>query len=568
METTVSRALLTLALSSLFLLAAQDKTGPASDPELSALQKQNAMLEEKLKLLAQQQQLENLSNPDPLASQNEKLSQRMKLMSQEQSMLRLSGARNGIRQTDGNPAHGDEASIESARTAYAALAGIAPDVAKALACGGQNVVLYGPAQSDSLLSIRTFNDQVDLLRTRLKSVLDLGAPGAPDKTGASASVFGAAALSGPVLQSVLDLIAMFQANANPGPADIPVDESGLVALVANAASAQGCRVYWPDQYAVNPFNPGSQVMLNLQTLAELNDNGGADGKAAGLQQKTQALKIELKRAETMSQALSRKLDKEQSKVTEASRKVDVLKLQIDFIAGHIKDQKNAALQEKLNRTFEKSWEELEVAVKRQMGSGLPGTLEEQGKLGEMSKRLDVLKTRTDWLSQYVRDDKDMALQDKLKRSLSAAWDQFDGAVKSLQALTAGLPQAMEPDQNEQKRWGRYSADLKELITATTAASEAYTTFRGALLDGSSGTAPLSRMLRAETLRDLTFDEKFQERAGASVVQLKVQRLTGTRTTRNEKDSFSGGVVLSFVQYEPNGMVKNSGVHTAYSPFRP
>lgn len=78
------------------------------------------------------------------------------------------------------------------------------------------------------------------------------------------------------------------------------------------------------------------------------------------------------------------------------------------------------------------------------------------------------------------------------------------------------------------------------------------------------------MLRAETLRNLIFDEKLQERPGSSVVQLKLQRLTGTqllKTGTEEKKLFSGGVILSFVQYEPNGKIRNSGVHTAYVPFK-
>ena len=75
------------------------------------------------------------------------------------------------------------------------------------------------------------------------------------------------------------------------------------------------------------------------------------------------------------------------------------------------------------------------------------------------------------------------------------------------------------------------------------------------------------MLRAEALRDLTFDEKFQERAGATVVQLTLQKLAGTYVTTEQREDFSGGVVLSYVQYEPNGKLKKSGVHTVYSGFK-
>lgn len=104
------------------------------------------------------------------------------------------------------------------------------------------------------------------------------------------------------------------------------------------------------------------------------------------------------------------------------------------------------MQNKLNRAFDKSWDELDQAVRRQLNSHLPGTIEEQGKLGEMSKRLDLLKSRTDWLSQYVKDEKGIALQDKLKKTLSQTWDQLDVALKELQMLTVSVPQAIEPEE--------------------------------------------------------------------------------------------------------------------------
>lgn len=83
----------------------------------------------------------------------------------------------------------DDAPIESVRSAYSSLTGLAPEVAKALACTGKNVVVYGPAQSGAMLSLSAFSEQVGLLTARLKSVLDIQAPGAPDKD-ARAGVYG------------------------------------------------------------------------------------------------------------------------------------------------------------------------------------------------------------------------------------------------------------------------------------------------------------------------------------------------------------------------------------------
>jgi DNA gyrase/topoisomerase IV subunit A len=187
----------------------------------------------------------------------------------------------------------------------------------------------------------------------------------------------------------------------------------------------------------------------------------------------------------------------------------------------------------------------------------------------VSKRVDLLKTQTDLLSQYVKDEKDLVLQDKVKRALAAAWEELESAVKNQMALAVSVPKAIEPLAKERRRWDQYAAELKDLIGTATAASEAYATFRGALLDGGSGTSPLTRMLRAEAIRDLIFDDKFQERPGSSVVQLKLQRLAGTARPKlrsDLKEGFSGGVILSFVQYEPNGKLKNSGVHSAYTGF--
>ncbi len=562
MNVNLTTIMLAVALVGSSTAADQRNSKTTPEPGLSALEQQNALLEEKIKLLTQQQE------PDPLVIQTEALAQRIKLMSQEQTLQSL--ASRGIPRQVGPIPDRKEEAVESTRLAYTALARIAPDVAKALGCEGKNIVLYGETQSDALLSVTTFRSQIDLLRARLKSVLDLHVPAMPGQQNAPSGVFGVSSLSAPILQSVLDLMSFFHGEA-AGPASIPVDNAGLIALVANAATSQGCQVYWPDQYSANPYNPHSQVLASLQSLADLNDNGGDAGKPVALQQKLQALRIELKRSESMSLASSQKIEVEHSKITQGAEKVNALRAQIDFLSGHITDQKNAVLQDKLNKTFEKSWEELEAAVKKQLRSDLPGTIEEQGRLGEMSKRLDVLKTRTDWLSQYVKDEKDATIQDKLKRELSGYWDQLDAAVKAQQTLTASLPQAIGADIQEQRRWDKYSSELRELITTTSAASEAYTTFRGALLDASSGTSPLNRMLRAEALRDLTFDDEFQERSGASVVQLRLQRLGGSKITKvgfKETENFSGGVVLSFIQYQPSGKVKNSGVYTAYSGFKP
>jgi hypothetical protein len=563
------RILLALALSATPVILAQDTGGKTMpDPELAALRQQNEMLEKKVKLLTEQQHREKSDDLDPVAKQTELIEQRLKLLVQQQSFLsqqpitqnkiadstRWAGTRDGIL-------------IENVHKAYTALNDLAPAVAKEFDCAGKNIVLYGPAQSDELLSVKVFNDQLDQLRNRLEQVLTIGAPAAPDKPGADTSVYGVAALSGPVLRSVLDLISFFHSNTAPAYDESIADEKGLVAIMANAATAGGCKVYLPDQFVNNPFNSASQVTAKLQSVADLSDNAGIAGKAPGLQQRIRELRIELKRSDSMSLTLSEKIEDEETMLSDASKRVDFLKGRVDWVSLHIKDGRNAALQTKLNQTFDKSWSDLDAAVKRQLASTLPQTMEDQNKVNESVKRLDLLKTRADWLAQYVKDEKDLALQDKMKHILATSWEDLETAVKALEAAAVSVPKAIEPKRREQQRWDKYSADLKELIATATAASEAYTTFRGALLDGSSGRSPLSRMLRAEALRDLIFDEKFQERPGATVVQLTLQQLAGTSHLEERVEDFSGGVVLSFIQYEPNGKLKKSGVHTVYSGFK-
>jgi len=559
--------MLVLALGTTPSAWAQDNSGSsASGPELAALRQQKAILEKKVKLLVEQQR-EKTADPDPVAMQRELIDEHLRLLIQEQSVLKQPYSQNTPARSREPGGTRDDILIENIHKAYTALNELAPTVAKELNCAGKNVVLYGPAQSDELLSIKVFNDQLDQLSRQLKSVLDIEAPVAPDKPGAGTSVYGVAAMSGPVLRSVLDLISFFHANSAPRYDDSATDERGLVAIVANAATATGCQVYLPDRFVTNPFNATSQVLAKLQSVADLSDNGGAAGKPAGLQQRIRDLKIELKRSDATILDLSQKIEDEQTRLDDATKRADFLKVRVDWLSSHIKDERNASLQIKLNQTFDKSWNDLDTAVKKQLASTLPQTMEDQSKINDALKRLDLLKSRTDWLSQYVKDEKDLALQDRLKGILSNTWTELEAAVKTLEAAVVSVPKAIEPSQRERQRWDKYSTELKELISTTTAASEAYTTFRGALLDGSSGESPLSRMLRAEALRDLTFDEKFQERAGATVVQLTLQKLAGTYVTTEQREDFSGGVVLSYVQYEPNGKLKKSGVHTVYSGFK-
>jgi hypothetical protein len=173
--------MLVLALGTTPSAWAQDNSGSsASGPELAALRQQKAILEKKVKLLVEQQR-EKTADPDPVAMQRELIDEHLRLLIQEQSVLKQPYSQNTPARSREPGGTRDDILIENIHKAYTALNELAPTVAKELNCAGKNVVLYGPAQSDELLSIKVFNDQLDQLSRQLKSVLDIEAPVAPDK---------------------------------------------------------------------------------------------------------------------------------------------------------------------------------------------------------------------------------------------------------------------------------------------------------------------------------------------------------------------------------------------------
>ena len=252
----------------------------AADAALASARQQNSALEKRIRLLEQRTQNETAGISDILAKQNEMFEERMRFLTQQEGPLKPPAANNTLDFTKGPHESRNDVLIENSHKAYLALDGLAASVAKELECAGKNVVLHGPGQPEALLSVRTFHDQLAVLRSRLQSVLDAEAPTAPDKAaqGAGPSVYSVGALAGPVQQSVLDLIAFFRAGGLGARGDMSSDDQGLTASIASAAVTAGCLVYWPDQYATNPYNPSSQIMAALNGLADLNDSGGTAGK--------------------------------------------------------------------------------------------------------------------------------------------------------------------------------------------------------------------------------------------------------------------------------------------------
>ena len=461
-----------------------------------------------------------------------------------------------------------ETTVENDRLAYAAVARVASVVAAELACKGQTIAFYQKTQPEELLTLRAFTDQLNTLASRMKTIAELSMPTAPTGTvGSVSSSFSPGSLPGPVLQPVHDLVSILRTGTALGP-ESSLDDTGIMTSVAKAAIQTGCSVYWPEQYVASPFNSTSPIMRTIQQMADTFDNGMAAGKPAGLQQRAAALAAELRRAENRVADLQRSIDIDNEKLGLASSRVNSLRDRLDWISKHVTNARDPQLQSKLNTSFNSSWDELERAIRRQLALDVPQTIEGQDRLSEMLKKLDLLKDRTDKLAEYVKDTKDVALQEQLKNAMASVWHDLDAAEGALLAMSSSVPQSNFTVRDQKYVWDRYVADLKSLIAVTTAATDGYSTFRQALLQGGKAPSPLNRMLRAESMRDLAFDERFQAKTGATIVQVKIQKLGGSsRVVKNSvfdtKEGFSGGVVLSYVQYEPNGKIRRSGVHSAY-----
>ena len=274
-----------MALAHEFAAGAQESQGDGQshpDPELVALQLQNAVLQERIKLATGRRELEELNNPDPFAKEVQVLRERIKSLSEASNLQPTGFPRTPANEYEKGTDPKNETYIESVRLAYKSLAGITPDIAKELDCKGKDVVLYGPSQSEALLDYRAFREQLDLLGARLKAVLNIPLPAAPDQSSQPpGGAGGTASLAIPVFQSVLDLVALIQRPRQPITGGTPLDEGAVISSIASAAAANGCRVFWPDQYAPNPFNSRSRLMASLQSVAELNDNAGIPDKPAG-----------------------------------------------------------------------------------------------------------------------------------------------------------------------------------------------------------------------------------------------------------------------------------------------
>ena len=487
------------------------------------------------------------------------------------SLLALASTCAAVMAQDGREVESrEDVSLESIRLAYQAARTLAPDLAKRLSCSGQNVVMFDQGHTEALLRLRTFFDGLGTLRSGMKTLLELPAPVAPSDQGAEPAPYVPSVLAGPVQQTLASLetlLVNMKATVGRGGGDRDYTESGLIPIIASAAAVEGCKVYWPEQYAGSLFGQPSKIQILLNEVAESVD--GATGRPS-LQQKTRTLASELKRAQSMIETRAETIEKEKGRQLLAEKLVEVARAQIDWLSTHVQLEKDAATQAKLNKTFSRSFDDLDAAYKRLMSASLPQTIEDQNKVSEISRRAEVMRGQTDWLSKYTRDERDLILQEKLKHTLSQNYDELTAAIRNRDTVTGAVAKTVESESKEKRRWERYAADLKDVIAVSSSAADSYAKFRTALLHSASGATPLHLLLEGEGLRGLAFDDNFQPLPGTSILRLKMHRIAGTNRSKLRGDAkigFSGGIVLSFVQYDPTGRVKNSGVETAYIPFK-
>lgn len=487
-------------------LQTEQQINTLNNPDQTAAQ--NAALAQQIKLLENQQALNKLQNPDQVAQQTAVLEQRVKLLTQEQSLLKqvVPVLPKGL---EGTLERKGETPVESTRLAYMALQGIAEQVATKLNCSGKNLVVHAPGHSESLLSLRAFTEQTQLLKDRMTQVRDLTSP-FPEPGGLPAnpsSVFGAAALAGPVLQTVLDLISLFRSNTVITSSNETADDVAVVAAISGSASGAGCLTFWPEQYAAKPFDELSAVAKRLRELASINDSPGADFANEGLQQRLARLRGAARTAATQIADWTAEIEELRANLAGANAKVDKI---------------NGVVQA---------------------------------------------------LRQAIKEEKDPDELKRLKEQRAKAAGNLKAAAEEAEKLAASTPTGVAALLKKKRDMEKYVNLLADLITATSAASDAYNGFRGTLLDSTSGTSALSRMLRAQALRDLLFDSNGIPIEGASILQTKVEKLVGSVRVRKSiwtsaKEDYSGGVVLSFLQYDPNGKLLNKSIHGCHGPLGP
>jgi hypothetical protein len=393
----------------------------------------------------------------------------------------------------------EENSIENERLAYAALARVSAVIAEEIGCKkgqkstGQTVTLYEKSQPEELLTVRSFSDQLDRLQSRMARIATLPKPvlapasgttpttvhvspaartsaaaadadadaagrqaamaaAEPDGRDGATRVYSASAAVGPLLQPVMDLVSILRTGNGP-PVESTVAEGGVIASVAHAAIANGCTVYWPEQYVANPLT-ATPLMNKLRDIADIHDNSDAPNKPAGLQQRSAELALELKRAQTTVADMQRLTEDEKQEVADITSRINSQRDRMDWISKHSASDRDPATQQLLNESFVRSWKDLEARVTQLLARRAAGTMEDEESLMAFLKNLDLVRARTDTLSTYVRDVKDTQLRDEMKTELALVWKELDAAETRLVACLRTLSNRNAAFRQSRVRWDR------------------------------------------------------------------------------------------------------------------
>jgi hypothetical protein len=293
---------------------------PTPNPAVAALQEQNALLEEKIKLLKQQQELAKFYTPS--------------LPKGMEGSINLKG----------------DQPIETVAAAYKALDQVATKIASNVNCQtGEKLMIYSESQLNSLLALQAFEQQLKLLSERVKQAADVALPTEPTEFAPSSpGLVTGIALVGPAIQAVVDLISLFRTDVEITNKDIVLAENALVAAVvgkmrvARSSSDAKCILYYPAAYPPNLLLSASEISDKLTAI-------GADYSRIV----TKLLLLQDAKAKANSEG-----EKQAKAAADAKGKAEKLKAEIGEIEKKIKAETNPAKKKKLEEEKDKKQGEL------------------------------------------------------------------------------------------------------------------------------------------------------------------------------------------------------------------
>jgi hypothetical protein len=317
--------------------------------ELETLQLQAQIAEEKKKLAAATQ-------PDAPPSKDPQLdaAKRAADLAEQSKRLRDALPTPETKALEGKTTIDDKMAIESYTLAYESLAKIAHKIAVAVkAENPKKIFIHSEKDINYLLELRTFRAQIEVIRQAFKTAT----PPAPNlRSLVVESVIGAGALAVTAVKTLIDLIALFRTDTEIKSVEITLDDTALVASVANQLGS-GIKVYDP---AILPLGLSSSSFTDSAVIKSLDDLYAArqsaqqavatavaelaDPDPAALKAQADALKEPLIKAEALFQAFQDAL----LKIEEASGTSELARLlRAEILAAQLQEQDSYLLYLKI-----------------------------------------------------------------------------------------------------------------------------------------------------------------------------------------------------------------------------